>query len=96
MKHSVNPWTIESGDFASVIKDANGAIIASAHSSFQPDMSGKIPLPHKMNGNLIKAAPELLEACEVALAELENYKSVPGVSQHIIPCLEAAIKRATA
>lgn len=43
---------------------------------------------------LISAAPDMLEALEVAEAELENHTSVPGVSEHILPCIRAAIAKA--
>ena len=44
------------------------------------------------DGCLIAAAPDLLEALEVAYAELENHKGVPGVA--VLPCIEAAIAKA--
>lgn len=44
---------------------------------------------------LAEQRAELLEACEVAFNELENHTSVPGVSELILPCLRAAIAKAT-
>lgn len=44
--------------------------------------------------NLIAAAPEMFDALLAAEAELEQHTSVPGVTDHVLPAIRAAIAKA--
>jgi hypothetical protein len=93
VSHTPAPWTVEMGDQFPGEADRVYGIYAGNKRLVETD-SGFYYLSVE-DARLIAAAPELLEACLVAFAELENHKGVPGVLEHVLPCISAAIASAT-
>lgn len=96
--YTPGPWKLGkytfSPDGVSLNGEVNRVFMPGATSAVVYSMGADEPIV-TATARLIAAAPELLEACEVAFAELENHKGVPGVLEHILPCIRAAIARAT-
>lgn len=95
--YTPGPWKVEQGRdmhraYTVITAEHEGMHAASPLAMVSNILGVEAALP---DANLIAAAPKLLEACEVAFAELENHKGVPGVLEHVLPCIRAAIARAT-
>ena len=56
--------------------------------------SDEIGVPERMAPDYT-AMIDTIDALEVAYAELENHTHVPGVKDHVIPCILSALKIAT-
>lgn len=67
-EHTPGPWQFEVNELGTVIAK-DGYSIGSAFGS-RAITGGD--LPHEANGRLIAASPELLEACELALAAFDS------------------------
>lgn len=98
-KYTPGPWTV-----ASNYPNAKTAIchssplqkLASAHSDVQITGAGTqviSPEEAEANAYLIAAAPELLDACKAAEAELEQWTMAAGVDA-ILEVVRAAIAKA--
>ena len=95
-KHNPGPWTIAgeaANDMAgsAIIHDANGFPVASTRSWIKEQ--------HDANARLVAAAPELLAACKLQVANIEQWleTGVPASadeSQQIYNALKAAIAKA--
>lgn len=87
-KHTPGPWyPVATQDGMFVFKDVKDE----RHKIAELFLWGE---ETEHNARLIAAAPEMLEALQVAYAELENHKGVPGVVEHVLPAIEAAIAKA--
>jgi hypothetical protein len=95
-KHTRGPWTWGHHNYDSFyqwsISGADGIDVASIDSLHD---AGKTPEQHEANAALIAAAPELLAACEAAIA-WNNDKNGDGFGlQDFMQQIEAAIAKAT-
>ena len=74
--HSPGPWRVADGGFDDRVLDASNALVAGACDT----ADGKRHTGPWANARLIAAAPELLEACEEALAALttDEGQGIPG------------------
>lgn len=79
-KHTPGPWTAV-GPHLSVIRQADTFIpLAQVYTPTAP--KGEDPYDCKTaNARLIKASPDLLEACKAALPILESVVELPNVSR---------------
>ena len=95
-KHTPGPWSYSgiSGDFSVMARHGHKRIIVAecvADSALKPDECDQVDA----NKRLIAAAPELLDACRMALVQIkqdnEERKAEHRLTQHQI---EAAIQKA--
>ena len=94
-KHNPGPWTIagEAHDLAgsAIIHDVNGFPVASTRSWIKEQ--------HEANARLVAASPDLLAACKLQVANIEQWleTGTPATaeeSQRIYDALRAAIAEA--
>jgi hypothetical protein len=88
--HTDAPWKIEPFAFGRRIVGASGEEVAEIARSLNPN--------HKANARLIAAAPEMLEACMVALAAIKSEYPLEHGNPTIGSAwgaLESAIEKAT-
>ena len=88
MKHTPKPWYIEKGQFSSAW--------FIHHSGSEVCMIPRYTMSQEANAHLIAAAPELLQACEDAVKELEATSNGHGDEKLTVAKLKTAIKKATA
>jgi len=90
-QHTPGPWNVEYPDDDShiFVTDLQDVTVATVwRQPLDP------PEWADSNARLIAAAPEMLSALEVAYAELENHRDVPGIAKHVLPCIRAALAEA--
>ena len=87
MKHTPRPWRIEKGRFSSAW--------FIHHSGSEVCMIPNYTMSQEANAHLIAAAPELLEACEEAVKDLEATSNRNGHEKLTVNKLKTAIKNAT-
>jgi hypothetical protein len=89
MKHTPGPWEIE-GEGQDVV-----GILAMGHNHFIAKLSGWATEIQDANARLIAAAPDLLEACKVALSIIEAEQEACGIYRAHTEIIRAAIAKAT-
>ena len=87
MKHTPKPWHIEKGEFSSTW--------FIHHSGSEVCMIPSYTMSQEANAHLIAAAPELLQACEEAVKDLEAKSDGRGDEKLTVAKLKEAIKKAT-
>jgi len=87
MKHTPKPWNIEKGQFSSTW--------FIHHSGSEVCMIPSHTMSQEANAHLIAAAPELLQACEEAIQDLEATSNGHGDEKLTVAKLKTAIKKAT-
>lgn len=87
MKHTPKPWHIEKGQFSSAW--------FIHHSGSEVCMIPNYTMAQEANAHLIAAAPELLQACEEAVKDLESASNGQGDEKLTVAKLKTAIKKAT-
>jgi len=87
MKHTPKPWHIEKGQFSSTW--------FIHHSGSEVCMIPSHTMSQEANAHLIAAAPELLQACEEAVQDLEATSNGHGDEKLTVAKLKVAIKKAT-
>ena len=87
MKHTPKPWHIEKGQFSSAW--------FIHHLGSEVCMIPSYTLSQEANAHLIAAAPELLQACEEAVKDLEATSNGQGDEKLTVAKLKTAIKKAT-
>ena len=87
MKHTPKPWHIEKGQFSSTW--------FIHHSGSEVCMIPSHTMSQEANAHLIAAAPELLQACEEAVQDLEATSNGHGDERLTVAKLKVAIKKAT-
>ena len=87
MKHTPKPWHIEKGQFSSAW--------FIHHSGSEVCMIPSYTMSQEANAHLIAAAPELLQACEEAVKDLEATSNGHGDEKLTVAKLKTAIKKAT-
>jgi hypothetical protein len=87
MKHTPRPWRIEKGQFSSAW--------FIHHSGSEVCMIPSYTMSQEANAHLIAAAPELLQACEDAVKDLESTSNGHGEEKLTVFKLKTAIKKAT-
>ena len=87
MKHTPKPWHIEKGQFSSAW--------FIHHSGSEVCMVPSYTMSQEANAHLIAAAPELLQACEEAVKDLEATSNGHGDEKLTVAKLKTAIKKAT-
>jgi hypothetical protein len=66
--HSPRPWSVTQNDVgAFVITDARGCVVAEIDGPYTPSLDR-----YEADAHLIKASPDLLAACHVAVAFLDD------------------------
>jgi hypothetical protein len=87
MKHTPKPWHIEKGKFSSTW--------FIHHMGSEVCMIPGHTMSQEANAHLIAAAPELLQACEEAVKDLEARSDGNGEEKLTVAKLKVAIKKAT-
>lgn len=90
-QHTPGPWAIESGGLNRyVVEESTGNVLASLNYPSHRDIDNE-----RANARLIAAAPELLQALELAKATIERlHRHAPNSAKGTLDVVSSAIAKA--